>query len=256
MFRRLVVIAAACSAGILAPANAGPQPGEAPALGSDRITQEDVTSGDMSLTEIRLEGLRIFTTLFNKLDGYGDGPMNIVNPVEPGGRPTLQGNGTLLRVNGLDARGCIECHAMVSAATVPPRLGIGGVGGSNANAIILPTNIDMSNPDFDGSVIFNGRFANPPFVFGAGAIELLAAEMTEDLQALKARAQENPGSGRRRTPEGRLPSRARAYPSEPSWLTDRAWTLRKSRASTRIWSCDLLAAMVMRSVAETSTSAP
>jgi len=173
---------------------AGSQPGETPALGHDRISQDDVTSGDMNLKEIRLEGLRIFTTLFNKLDGYGDGPMDLADPVTPGGRPTLQGNGTLLRVNGLDARGCIECHAMVSAATVPPRLGIGGVGGANANAIIMPTNIDMRDPDLDGSVSFNGRFANPPFVFGAGAVELLAAEMTEDLQALKALAQENPGT--------------------------------------------------------------
>ena len=194
MSKRLVFIAAACAAGILSLAVAGSQPGETPALGNDRITQDDVTSGDMSLTEIRLEGLRIFTTLFNKLDGYGDGPMNVADPVTPGGRPTLQGNGTLLRVNGLDARGCIECHGLVSAATVPPRMGIGGGGGSNANALILPTNIDMGDPDLGGSVIFNGRFSNPPFVFGAGAVELLAAEMTEELRAFRTLAQENPGT--------------------------------------------------------------
>jgi hypothetical protein len=192
--KRLVVLAVACVAGFSSPSFAEPPPGEAPALGSNRITQGDVTGGTMTLREVRLEGLRIFTTLFNKLDGYGDGPMDVADPVTPGGRPTLQGNGTLLRVNGLDGRSCLECHAMVSAATSPPRLGIGGVGGSNSNAIIMPTNIDMGDPNVDGSVIFNGRFANPPFVFGAGAVELLAAEMTQDLQALKALAQANPGT--------------------------------------------------------------
>jgi len=116
--RRFLVIAAIAAAVPATLAIAEPQPGETPALGSARITQADVTGGEMSLVEIRREGLRIFTTLFNKLDGYGDGPMDVADPVSPGGRPTLQGNGTLLRLNGLDARSCIECHAMVSAATL------------------------------------------------------------------------------------------------------------------------------------------
>jgi len=195
MTRRITAVAVALAGLTLVTlaTTAEPPPGETAALGPHRITQAEITSGEMSLREIRAAGLRIFTTLLNKLDGYGDGPMDPDDHGSPGGRPTLGGNGTFLRVNGLDARGCIECHAMVSAATSPPRLGIGGVGGSNSNAIIMPHTIDMGDPDLDDGIVFDGRFANPPFVFGAGAVELLAAEMTEDLQALKAQALDEPG---------------------------------------------------------------
>jgi hypothetical protein len=40
----------------------------------------------------------------------------------------------------------------------------------------------------------DGRFINPPFLFGSGGVELLAAEMTGDLQALAAEAEASPGT--------------------------------------------------------------
>ena len=168
-------------------------PGEQPNL-QGRVTQEQIVSGELSLREIRLAGLRVFTTPFNTIDGYGDGPMDFNDTVSPGGRPTLQGNGTLLRVNGLDGQTCLECHSLLSAATVPPRLGIGGVGGSVTNAMIMPTAIDPADlEDLDTNAGFNGRFANPPFVFGSGGVELLGLEMTEDLRLLRAEALAAPG---------------------------------------------------------------
>ena len=167
---------------------------DTPNIGPDRITQEQILSDDLSLEEIRRAGLLTFTTPFNKLDGYGDGPIDPADTISPGGRPTLAGNGTFLRVNGLDAQTCLECHSIISNATIPATLGIGGVGGSNANAIIMPTFIDPADlDDLDGAAGFDGRFANPPFIFGAGGVELLALEMTEDLQALKQQAVGNPG---------------------------------------------------------------
>jgi len=170
-------------------------PGERPNLGPSRIDHEQIASGDLNLSQLRSEGLRIFTTPFNKLDGYGDGPMDVGDTVSPGGRPTLGGNGTLLRVNGLDGQSCLECHSIVSNGTIPPRLGIGGVGGSVTNAMIKPTAMDPADlEDFDSVADFNGRFANPPFIFGAGAVELLAIEMTEDLHAQRAWATQNPGT--------------------------------------------------------------
>ena len=150
-----------------------------------RVTQGQIVNGELTLREIRLAGLRVFTTPFNKIDGYGDG--------DPGGRPTLQGNGTLLRVNGLDGQTCLECHSLLSAATVPPRLGIGGVGGSVTNAIIKPTAMDPADLDLDKNAGFNGRFANPPFIFGSGGVELLGLEMTEELQELLTQALARPG---------------------------------------------------------------
>jgi hypothetical protein len=170
-------------------------PGEGPVLGSDRVTQEEIEDGSLGFDAIREAGLRLFTSSFNKLDGYGDGPMDPADPVSPGGRPTLQGNGTFLRVNGLDAQSCQDCHAIVSALTVPPTLGIGGVGPSAANALIMPTLIDPGDLlDSDGAAAFDGRFANPPFLFGVGGVELLSLEMTEDLQALKRQAIASPGT--------------------------------------------------------------
>ena len=160
--------------------------GEQPNL-RGRVTQGQILNGELTLREIRLAGLRVFTTPFNKIDGYGDGDS------DPEGRPTLQGNGTLLRVNGLDGQTCLECHSLLSAATVPPRLGIGGVGGSVTNAIIEPTAMDPADLDFDKNAGFNGRFANPPFIFGSGGVELLGLEMTEDLQELRIQALAQPG---------------------------------------------------------------
>lgn len=168
-------------------------PGEGPRLGGHSITQQDIESGALSLREIRLNGRRIFSTPFNKFDGYGDGPMNPNDPTTPGGRPTLQGNGTFLRVNGLDGQSCLECHSILSNASIPAKFGVGGVGGSVSNAMFLPTVMDVNDSADEGIATFNGRFINPPFLFGSGGVELLGKEMTTDLQALKQTARDHPG---------------------------------------------------------------
>jgi len=168
-------------------------PGEGPRLGADRITQAQIVGGALSLVDIRRAGLRMFTTPFNKADGYGDGPMDdTLSTRFPGNRPTI--NGTFLRVNGLDGQTCLECHSVIDASTSPPTLGIGGAGGSVTNAIAMPARIGLEDPDFDaGRVSFNGRFINPPALHGAGAVELLAREMTADLKVIEARAKAHPG---------------------------------------------------------------
>lgn len=155
---------------------------DGPAMGSNRIYQADITGGSMNLDELRAEGLRIFCTPFNRLDGYGDGAMDPLDPIAPGGRPTLQGNGTFLRVNGLDAQSCLECHGVGSAATIPTTFAVGGVGPSSTNVIFQPRRIDVIDAAGQGIAGFNGRFINPPFLFGSGGVELLALEMTAALQ--------------------------------------------------------------------------
>jgi hypothetical protein len=77
------------------------------------------------------------------------------------------------------------------------------------NAVILASLIDVADSgddrtsfqpghepnlqlEADGVADFNGRFANPPFLFGGGGVELLAKEMTEDLQQLLELAQGSP----------------------------------------------------------------
>jgi len=167
---------------------------EGPRLGSPVVTQERIETGELTLNELRHLGERVFATPFNKHDGYGDGPMDAIDPTTPGGRPTLQNNGTFLRVNGLDGQTCLECHFMASNAVVPARFGVGGFAGAVSNAFFLPTEIDMRDDAGAGFAQFDGRFINPPFLFGSGGVELLGKEMTADLQRLKAEAFHNPGT--------------------------------------------------------------
>jgi len=171
---------------------AAAEPLEPPALerAGITVTQEQIAGGDLSLKEIRRQGRLVFSTPFTAADGYGDGPIDAgEDPIAPGGRPTLQGNGTFLRVNGLDGQTCLECHSIISNRSIPARFGVGGVGGSVTNAMFQPTHIDVAEADTG----FDGRFINPPFLFGSGGVQLLAEEMTAALQQLAAVAQANPG---------------------------------------------------------------
>lgn len=184
-----------------------PPPGEGPAMPDNLIEQSDIESGALSLDEIRKAGGIVFTTPFNRFDGMGDGPVSGSAPPSSGvgfpflgNRPTLQTeNTTMLRISGLDAQTCLECHTTISRATVPFTLGIGGHGGINnspmpGNALFDATDaIDAAdninnNVTGDGITNTSGRVINPPFNFGGGGVELLGKEMTRDLQAIKALA--------------------------------------------------------------------
>jgi hypothetical protein len=189
------------------------QESQRPDIGPFDDLVEDLNSGVLSLDEVRTFGLFIFSSPFTSSEGLGDGPFDEEewqqDSAEFGHRPTLQGNGQFLRANGLDAQSCNECHTIVSNATVPPTLGLAGVGGAVQNAMIKPSVMDIGDsgdkrtsfqPDFepelpmkpDGVADFNGRFANPPFLYGGGGVELLAKEMTVDLQKLLAAAKTKP----------------------------------------------------------------
>lgn len=174
--------------------------GEGPNLGENRITQDDISN--LPLKKNLAAGLRIFTTPFNLQDGYGDGPFDPLegNPRDFGNRPTLQQNGTFLRVNGLDGQTCLECHFITRNSTIPATFGVGGVAGGANHPIFRPSFINVAEVNDLNSKVpdtepgdFNGRFINPPFLFGSGGIELVAKEMTICLQEIKDKAQNNPG---------------------------------------------------------------
>ncbi|MFT5051499.1 MAG: hypothetical protein ACI8QZ_002917 [Chlamydiales bacterium] len=193
--RLLLALTTSGLVSLLTPAGvAQAPPGEGPALGPNRILQSDIATGVLDYTEVRQEGLRIFTTSFNKHDGFGDGLVDPMNPdkTSPGNRPSLQNNGTWLRVNGLDSQTCLECHGIVSNATIPAILGVGGVGGIGASAMPGATELDIDDSDDNGFANYNGRLINPPFIFGAGGVELVAKEMTAALQVHKQTAANNP----------------------------------------------------------------
>lgn len=183
--------------------------GEGPNL-APRITQHQVEN-ELNFNQIRKSGERVFATPFNKQDGYGDGPYNPSegDPREFGNRPSLQNgipnnrfdgrNGTFLRVNGLDGQTCLECHFITRNSTIPATLGVGGAAAGANQVLFMPSDIDVADLE-PGE--FNGRFINPPFLFGSGGVELLAKEMTMELQKIKADALANPGFRQNLTAKG------------------------------------------------------
>ena len=150
-----------------------------------RLTQAQVAG--WPLPQVQVNGVRIFSTPFNRHDGFGDGTYNPGAPLDEGGRPTLQQNGTFLRVNGLDAQTCAECHFIKSISTIPFTFELGGTAGGGPNVLLKPTVIDTETSNGP----FNGRFINSPILFGVGGIELAAKEMTLELQQLKQKALNN-----------------------------------------------------------------
>jgi len=212
----VAVLAGAIALGVAPSAAFGQDADEGPRhpdIGSFQDLVNGLNGGHVSIRRARQLGLSVFSTPFNTYDGMGDGPFDLdewlESPLAFGHRPTLQGNGLSLRVNGLDAQSCNECHTIVSNRETPPTLGFAGVGGIVQNAIIVPSMIDVAdsgddrtsfaaghNPDLplaaDGNADYNGRYANPPFLFGGGGIELLGKEMTADLQQHLAVARSSP----------------------------------------------------------------
>ena len=176
---------------ITEPAPLTAPPGTGPAL-TPRVTQTDLLA--MTLKEMRKAGQRVFTTPFNKFDGMGDGPVDPLDPTAFGGRPSIGGNGTWLRVNGNDSQTCLECHFVLSNREIPATFDVGGVGGIAASAFPGLINFDIGDADANGIADVDGRKINPPFIWGAGGVELVAKEMTAKLQALKQDALDNPNT--------------------------------------------------------------
>jgi hypothetical protein len=162
----------------------------------DKLNQADIEAGRVGINEVRRLGMLMFTTPFNKSDGFGDGPSDPTMPNRSeftGNRPTIGNNGTFLRVNGLDAQTCLECHTITSNASVPATLGVGGVGGISQNPMPGTAFIDVADNEERGFARHNGRMINPPFLFGSGGVELVGLEMTAELQELREFARNNPG---------------------------------------------------------------
>jgi hypothetical protein len=188
----VVVVALIGFGGLTAHADPPAMPGETATL-TPRIQQSDLAG--MNVKEMIDHGRRIFSTPFTIMDGLGDGPMDPGDPTSFGGRPTIDNNGMFLRINGLDSQTCNECHSIVSNAKRPPLLGIGGVGGVSTNAFFRVTGVDVADTRNNRfAEVDDGRFINPPFLFGSGGVEALGKEMTRDLQALKQQAMDNPNT--------------------------------------------------------------
>lgn len=143
--------------------------GETPAV-LEHLDQADIESGQVSLRRLIAHGRLLFEARFNTLDGQG--------------RPAATGNGTptkrdprnnpgFLRTSGVDANSCAGCHNQPS---------VGGAGDFVANVFVLAQVRDPVITSVDAE-FSNER--NTLGMHGAGAIEMLAREMTADLHAVR-----------------------------------------------------------------------
>ncbi len=123
------------------------------------------------LLELIAAGDHLFNARFTTLDGVGR-PMatQAIIPTKTRRAP----RNSFSRTAGLDANACASCH------NVPV---IGGAGDFTANVFVSEgfqhSDFDTTDPQFS-----NERNTN--HLFGAGLIELLAREMSRDLQAQRA----------------------------------------------------------------------
>ncbi len=129
------------------------------------VEQREIVSGQLAFRAVFEAGRTLFTAVFNICDGQG--------------RPATTGTGAarapsqpaFTRISAPDASSCADCHS-------DPRPG--GGGGVVDNVFVLAQALDPITlsvaPEFS-----NER--NTLGMFGAGPIEMLAREITADLQA-------------------------------------------------------------------------
>ncbi len=145
------------------------QIGERPAV--DRhINQTDVNAGRTNFRQLFNQGRLIFDARFNSLDGRG-------RPASTGtGAPRVPDEPAFIRTSGPDATSCAGCHNQ-------PRSG--GAGDFVANVFVLAQAADPVQMSV--SPMFSNE-RNTLGMNGAGPIEMLAREMTAELQAIKTSA--------------------------------------------------------------------
>jgi hypothetical protein len=141
------------------------QIGERPAI-SVHMNEADIENGSISFPDVIKHGEKLFSAVFNKLDGFGR-PATTADGLP---RPPQSG---MLRTAGPDAHSCSSCHNR-------PRLGGGGDFASN-----VFVSVDSATPikDSISSEFVSERMTNS--LFGCGPIEALALEMTRELQATR-----------------------------------------------------------------------
>ena len=142
---------------------------ERPAL-SKHIEQADILSGQLSFEEVLAHGEELFTVLFNICDGQG-------RPATTGGTVAREPDEMpFSRVSAPDSNSCFSCHNQ-------PR--VGGSAEFVGNVFLLAQHED---PILETTSMMFSNHRNPLGMHGAGPIEMLAREMSVDLQALREAA--------------------------------------------------------------------
>jgi len=129
------------------------------------IEQADINSGAITFSEVNDIGEALFVAKFNACDGQG--------------RPATTGGGdkrvadepAKLRTSAPDSDACGGCHAQPEP---------GGAGDFVANVFVLAQTLDPVT--FSVAPVFSND-RNTLGMHGSGPIEMLAREMTVDLQS-------------------------------------------------------------------------
>ncbi len=177
---------------LLAAAPARSQDG-GPAIGDERVLTEHadqalIDQGRLRLDDLFAAGKFLFEAAFTELDGQGRPFQNGTFPALP--RARREGAEAFNRVSAPDADSCSGCHNK-------PRSG--GGGDNVANVFVLaqrfsffsdPTQPDENGLPAPGTLVGAADERNTLGMFGSGAIEMLAREMTADLIALREQARQ------------------------------------------------------------------
>jgi hypothetical protein len=151
--------------------------GERPAI-EHHVDQADIDAGVLNLKTLRAYGETLFVARFNRLDGQG-------RPGSTGtGAPRVPEQPAFIRTSAPDSNACSGCHNQPSA---------GGGGDFVANVFVLAQALDPVT-DSTSPTFSNER--NTLGMFGSGAVEMLAREMSAELIAIRddaARAAQSTG---------------------------------------------------------------
>jgi hypothetical protein len=139
---------------------------EKPALGT-HLEQSDIASGKVPFDQLFSAGDHLFHAIFNGLDGVGAMRTAGGTPLQRFSNGPVGGGQPI----AVSAQACGDCHALPFAA-----------GAGRAQTRVLP------DPDVDGVSPFNARGTTS--LHGDGLLQLLAQEMTEELQAARDAAAE------------------------------------------------------------------
>ncbi|MDA1096625.1 MAG: hypothetical protein O3B84_05155 [Chloroflexi bacterium] len=152
--------------------------GDVPTI-SIHTNQREIEDGRLPLKVVVNRGRALFTASFNTLDGAG-------RPTTTGGmeqRDRQEFPDNFNRISGPDSNSCVGCHNLP---------GIGGGGDNVANVFVLAqqrpfVTFGAENGDDQSALTLKlvGNERNTVGMFGSGYIELLAREMTFDLQSIR-----------------------------------------------------------------------
>jgi hypothetical protein len=137
---------------------------------SGHVAQSQIADGTLTFDEIFAAGKILFDGAFNLCDGQG-------RPATTGGgMKRVPDEPAFSRISAPDSNACAGCHNQ-------PRSG--GAGDIVANVFVLGQVFDPVSHSDEAEF---SNFRNTLGMFGSGAIEMLAREMTADLLSVKAAA--------------------------------------------------------------------